>query len=45
MNITTRWGKEKDPPQNVERCDKVGAPVPTDQVMDDLWNTLKKSQL
>jgi len=45
MNITRCWGKEKDSPQNIERCDKVGTPMPTDQPMDDLYNPLKKNHL
>ena len=45
MEITRCWGKGKDPPQNIDRCEKVGTAVPMGYPMDDLLNSIKNPAL
>jgi len=45
MEITRCWGKEKDPPQNIDRCDKIGTAVLMEQPMDRVLNYNKNPAL
>jgi hypothetical protein len=45
MEITSCCGKEKDPPQNIDRCDKNATAVPMEQPMDYLLNSNKNPSL
>jgi hypothetical protein len=45
MEIARCCGKEKDSPQNIDRCDKAGAAEPVEHPMDHLLNSNKNPAL
>ena len=45
METARYCGKGKDPPQNIDRCGKVGAAVPMEHPMDHLLNPNKNTAL